>query len=166
MAPWGPILFQPSSSFVRLSLGLAFIPVPVRRSRCLRPGFLGFAAECPIECLQERAPSGETSGGSPQGFRCEGGNRVWSVVATARATRFKFCTAKCEMSMFLFDRACPATSRRPNHSTRNSVFSLLQFSRSVLSDSLRPHELQHARLPCPSPTPRACSNSCSSLHVQ
>ena len=36
---------------------------------------------------------------------------------------------------------------------------LVQFSRSVVSDSLRPHELQHARLPCPSPTPRACSNS-------
>ena len=35
----------------------------------------------------------------------------------------------------------------------------VQFSRSVVSDSLRPHGLQHARLPCPSPTPRACSNS-------
>ena len=37
-----------------------------------------------------------------------------------------------------------------------------QFSRSVVSDSLRSHGLQHARLPCPSPTPRACSNSCLS----
>ena len=36
-----------------------------------------------------------------------------------------------------------------------------QFSRSVMSDSLWHHGLQHARLPCPSPTPRACSNSCS-----
>ena len=35
-----------------------------------------------------------------------------------------------------------------------------QFSCSVMSDSLRPHGLQHARLPCPSPTPGACSNSC------
>ena len=35
-----------------------------------------------------------------------------------------------------------------------------QFSCSVLSDSLRPHELQHARLPCSSLFPRACSNSC------
>ena len=32
-----------------------------------------------------------------------------------------------------------------------------------MSNSLRPHGLQHARLPCPSPTPRACSNSCPSL---
>ena len=37
---------------------------------------------------------------------------------------------------------------------------LLLFSHSVLSDSLWPHGLQHARPPCPSPTPRTCSNSC------
>ena len=37
-----------------------------------------------------------------------------------------------------------------------------QFSRSVVSDSLGPHGLQHARLPCPSPTAKACSNSCLS----
>ena len=40
-------------------------------------------------------------------------------------------------------------------------FSSVQFSRSVMSDSLRPHGLQYARFPCPSPTLRACSNSCS-----
>ena len=37
-------------------------------------------------------------------------------------------------------------------------FSSVQFSRSVVSDSLRPCGLQHARLPCPSPTPRVYSN--------
>ena len=37
-----------------------------------------------------------------------------------------------------------------------------QFSHSVVSDSLRPHGLQHTRLPCPSPTPGASSNSCPS----
>ena len=36
----------------------------------------------------------------------------------------------------------------------------VQFSHSVVSDSLGPHGLQHARLPCPSPTPRPSSNSC------
>ena len=35
----------------------------------------------------------------------------------------------------------------------------VQFSHSVLSDSLRPHGLQHARPPCPSPSPGSCSNS-------
>ena len=37
-----------------------------------------------------------------------------------------------------------------------------QFSRSVISHSLRPHESQHARPPCPSPTPGVYSNSCPS----
>ena len=37
---------------------------------------------------------------------------------------------------------------------------LLFLSCSVMSDSLRPHGLQHTRLPCPPPNPGACSNSC------
>ena len=42
------------------------------------------------------------------------------------------------------------------------LFMFVQFSsvRSVMSDSLRPHELQHARPPCPSLTLRVYSNSC------
>ena len=40
----------------------------------------------------------------------------------------------------------------------------VQFSCSVMSDSLRPHGLHHARPPCLSPTPGACSNSCPSNH--
>ena len=38
----------------------------------------------------------------------------------------------------------------------------VQFSHSVMSDSLRPHGLKHTRLSCPSPTPRIYSNSCPS----
>ena len=38
----------------------------------------------------------------------------------------------------------------------------VQFSRSVMTDSLRSHESQHARPPCPSPTPGVYSNSCPS----
>ena len=40
-----------------------------------------------------------------------------------------------------------------------------QFSRSVMSDSLQPHELQHARPPCPSLTPGVHSNSSPSSHL-
>ena len=40
------------------------------------------------------------------------------------------------------------------------IGSSVQFSCSVISDSLWPHGLQHSRPPCPSPTPRACLNSC------
>ena len=42
------------------------------------------------------------------------------------------------------------------------LVSSLQFSCSVVSHSLRPHGLQHARPPCPSPTPEVYSNSCPS----
>ena len=41
-------------------------------------------------------------------------------------------------------------------------FSWVQFSRSVMSDSLQPHGPQHTRPPCPSPTPGVYSNSCPS----
>ena len=52
----------------------------------------------------------------------------------------------------------PWTVRRSNQSILKSIQSV-QFSCSVLSDSLRPHESQHARPSCPSPTPRVHSNS-------
>ena len=41
------------------------------------------------------------------------------------------------------------------------IFSSVQFSRSVMSDSLWPYELQHTRPSCPTPTPRARPNSCA-----
>ena len=41
----------------------------------------------------------------------------------------------------------------------STAFSSVQFSRSVVSDSLQPHESQHARPPCPSPTPGVHSDS-------
>ena len=44
--------------------------------------------------------------------------------------------------------------------TKTTV-AISQFSRSVMSDSLQPHERQHARPVCPSPTPRVYPNSCS-----
>ena len=46
--------------------------------------------------------------------------------------------------------------------TSFDLVSSVQFSHSVVSDSLWTQWLQHARLPCPSPTPGACSNSCPS----
>ena len=43
---------------------------------------------------------------------------------------------------------------------KKRVISSVQFSCSVMSDSLQPHELQHTRPPCPSPTPGVHSDSC------
>ena len=51
-------------------------------------------------------------------------------------------------------------SKTLDNQRTNPQFSSVQFSRSVMSNSLRPHESQHTRLPCPSPTPGVYSNSC------
>ena len=58
---------------------------------------------------------------------------------------YLFFLSSCRMSFFL-----------------NSIEPWVHFSCSVMSDSLRPGALQHTRLPNPSPTPGACSNSCPS----
>ena len=50
----------------------------------------------------------------------------------------------------------------PNFLFYVTWFSSVQFSLSVVSDSWQPHGPQHTRLPCPSPTPGAYSNSCPS----
>ena len=82
--------------------------------------------------------------GEPGGLPSMGSHRVghdWSDLAVAAAA-----AADCPYPLF----------------QASQVFSSVQFSCSVVSNSLRPHELQHARPPCPSPTPRIYPNSCSS----
>ena len=53
-----------------------------------------------------------------------------------------------------------SSNSRSNQHFSSYSFSSVQFSHWVMSNFLRPHGLQHARLPCPSPTLRAYSNSC------
>ena len=56
---------------------------------------------------------------------------------------------------------CHVLRKRPLFETGlTRVHRQLLLSRSVVSNSLRPHETQHVRLPCPSLSPGACSNSC------
>ena len=57
-----------------------------------------------------------------------------------------------------YNRGCSLTSSYVI--AYNTQLSSVHFSRSVISDSLRPHGLQHTRPPCPSPTPGVYSNSC------
>ena len=60
----------------------------------------------------------------------------------------------------------PSRAIHPNmfaneeNSANTELSFLLLFSHSLVSDSLWPHGQQHARLPCPSPSPGVCSNSC------
>ena len=64
------------------------------------------------------------------------------------------------MSLMFQIRDTWQSPRRPREAVaRCNTGCLLLFSRSVMSDSLLPHQLQHARLPCPSPSPGACMRS-------
>ena len=67
-------------------------------------------------------------------------------------------------SIQVFSNESALHIRWPKYWSFNSadVFSSVQFSHSVVSDSLWPHESQHARPPCPSPTPRVYPNPCPS----
>ena len=74
---------------------------------------------------------------------------IWSGVLTNGEQNFSDQNA---MSCNLWVMVCD----------RFKLFSSVQFSCSVVSDTLRPHELKHARHPCPSPTPGVHSNLCTS----
>ena len=88
---------------------------------------------------------------SPRGSHVPGGREARVLKLQKRTRRSSPCLPQLE-------RAC--VQQGSTSATKN--VGSVQFSRSVMSDSLRPHGLQHARLPCPSPTPGMCSNSCPS----
>ena len=76
-----------------------------------------------------------------------------SVPGIFQARVLKWVAIAFSMYIFVFPSFCCH-----NYIIVHNVF--IQFSLSVMSDSLWPHGLQHARLPCPSPTPGAYSISC------
>ena len=71
-------------------------------------------------------------------------------------------TTHKRMTQIFLNQDVPNTSIPLKAKVKVTLFSSVQFSRSAMSDSLRPHESQHAGPPCPSPTPRVHSNSCPS----
>ena len=104
---------------------------------------------------------------------------LWNVVGSAQHVSTGLCLPKG--SYLLNAHHCPvlqtmiggfreAVSNSMNFSSRYCMYSSfitcfsrfrsVQFSCSVVSESLRPHEPQHARPPCPSPTPRVHPNPC------
>ena len=72
----------------------------------------------------------------------------WSSPSSFSCSSFSFSASLSHLCLSLSPSLPSSTSKE-----------LLMFSWSVVSDSLWPHGLQHARLPCPSPSPRVCSNS-------
>ena len=70
------------------------------------------------------------------------------------------CSKKKKKSYFATRFRMPNSCLRQVMCHLYSTTLSIQFSRSVVSDSLRPHEPQHARPPCPSPAPRVYPNPC------
>ena len=95
-------------------------------------------------------PQGREPSGHP-GAECQGYHQHLLEVNHQRAPTLD---GRC-----LVQESWAITS--PSRSNASQMFTLsVQFSHSVVSDSLRPRESQHTRPPCPSPTPGVYSNSC------
>ena len=82
-----------------------------------------------------------------------------AVLPLSLTTAFLFCLLLLVTCRLLGGLLCPLDLNF-TYWYQSHRFSSVQFGRSVLSDSLPPHEPQHARSPCPSPTPRVHPNPC------
>ena len=81
--------------------------------------------------------------------------------ATTRVANTPQLLSPCALEAVLHKRS-PCLQKDPVQPKEKKSLSSAQLSRSLVSNSLRPHESQHARPPCPSPTPGFYSNSCPS----
>ena len=79
---------------------------------------------------------------------------------TERLSLHLFSLSSLNISFLVCKIFAEKSSESPMEVPLYTQFSSVQFSCSVMSNSLQPHRLQHTRLPCPSPTPRIYSNSC------
>ena len=109
-----------------------------------------------------------------ENFMVKSQNRVAIVQTSWEITRWYYgCNFRLDLVLLTleFSESCQAwvppflkqcllEASNCNLTFYKTRLSSVQFSHSVVSDSLRPHELQHARPPCPSPTPGVHSNSC------
>ena len=116
------------------------------------PSFPGVLLPAPPPGGNEE-PTGAKSRGrhrAPAG-RVVGDGRKSAGASGRRASRKDGDTPRASQTAGA--RHPPDTPTRQPHLFRRPPPLSVQFSRSVVSDSLRPHESQHARPPCPSPTP-------------
>ena len=140
------IFFRPLGQTLLRTLGNR---VHIAQNECLLLGVQIFfsAQSCPTLC--------DPVDYSPPSFSVNGISQVrileWVAISYSRGssqTRHKTCIS------YIF---CIG---RQTLYCLHQLQSVSQFSHSVVSDALQPHGLQHARPPCPSPTPRVHPNSC------
>ena len=95
----------------------------------------------------------------PMGFsKSSAKGKVHSNTSLPQETREKSNSLTLHLKQLEKEEMNHHSISRRKEIIKNSV----QFSRSVMSNSLQPHELQHTRPPCTSPTPRVYSNPCPS----
>ena len=92
------------------------------------------------------------------GFNISPSNK-YSGLISFRIDWFGLLAVQGTLKSFLQHHSSKASILQCSDLNFFMVFSSVEFSRSVVSDSLRPHESQHARPPCPSPTPGVYSDS-------
>ena len=82
-----------------------------------------------------------------------------SIISPVKMLQLELCRIRYSEDL---QTPCDSASLTPRNQdlSKNSLSASVQFSRSVVSDSLWPCGLQHSRPPCPPPTPRAHSDSC------
>ena len=88
--------------------------------------------------------------------------RIWKWQKYNKLSSWRLYTLLCMYKISLLKYNCNNRAMQIEAQRRATYEESVQFSHSVMSDSLQPRVLQQARLPCPSPTPGACSNSCLS----
>ena len=85
---------------------------------------------------------------------------MWPWTNYLLSLSFSFFFCKMEMTFYQLGILRCQIVNQAYWRSKKLIFELaVQFSPSVMSNSLQPHGLQHTRLPCPSPTPGAYSNS-------
>ena len=95
-----------------------------------------------------------------------GGDNITLADSLELTSNFMASRGHCKTYLLMAFLAPPPATPHilVGRETNKGKFSSVQFSRSVLPNSLRPHESQHTRPPCPSPAPEVCSNSYPSSH--
>ena len=88
----------------------------------------------------------------------QGFNRMW----TKNFHMFKLDLEKAEEPEIKLPTSARSSKKQEFLESMSGQFSSVQFSHSVVSNSLRPHESQHASTPCPSPNPGVHPNPCPS----
>ena len=111
-----------------------------------------------IETVIKNIPKNRSPG--PDGFTGEFYQSFREELMPILLKHFQKFTEEGTISTSFYKASITLIPKADKDNTKKRKFSSVQFSHSVMSNSLRPHESQHARPPCPSPTPRVYPNSC------